>query len=1007
MSAVIHAFRPNRTLIENLEATFVGREHLLQDILVHLNRWQAGVSRQHYLLIGPRGIGKTNLLLLLENRINKSPELRKKWHPISLPEDLYGVTKVSDLLVESLKILVEKTNDHDAIGAYQRIQFDNNENRVVDLALDAFRRFHSAHKCGVLMMVENINRLLERDSWYQSDIRLLRKILIEEEWLMIVCTSPTFLKAVTEPEEPLFEFFTSKVLSELTFDEQQSLLHKLASLSGDNGFQNYLIKYQSRLQALYHFTGGNPRLAIMLYELVANQNITEVKTELDLLLDKLTPFYQNRMKDLPAEQGKLLEAMALLPEGCTPTELAQQTRTPAKNVRALMARLEKAGYIRKEERRLKKTVYILPERFFRIWHQMNHSRAARGRIQYLLEFFSSWYATREERDHIWNELTERFQEGLVAGDESRTGDIAEYMEYIAAVSKGSERFEREFDRLRKTIDLSSENSIIAELSRLDEEHQKDGQYFIHKGYFLANDLRWHQAAHDAFKRAIELKQDDIIAHFNRAVTLDKMGRERKARQAYLDTASFLSKSRGMDAIEEVEDILVNIIDSDADSRIVKMGAYILGRTAKKAIAARIVAILEKAKESWRRQHCATALGLLRAKEAIDPLISHLSDEANHVRGSAATALGQIGSERAVPSLIVMLHDEDRITRASAETALGRIGSEQAVPSLIEMFDDEDRITRASAATALGRIGSEQAVPSLIEMLHDEDRITRASAATALGQIGLEQAVEPLIECLHDEANNVRGSATTALGRIGSEQAVPSLIEMLHDEDRITRASAATALGQIGLEQAVEPLIECLQDEANNVRGSAAAALGRLGSEQAIGPLIRCLQDEANNVRGSAAAALGRLGSEQAIEPLIRCLQDKANDVRGSSAIALGRLCAITPVPNILQVIDTLLDLQKDILPHKILSSMRQLLQSSFRIGDLKTVRDSLEIVKSKLSDADEFCVPYLAAVEYLESNRNPAIIERQHLEMREAILLLVNAFDEGYEQNNVKIAVTL
>src|SRR3990172_9174975 len=133
MSAVIHAFRPNRTSVEDLEAIFVGREHLLQDILLHLNRWQAGVSRQHYLFIGPRGIGKTNLLLLLENRINKSPELREKWYPISLPEDIYGVTKVSDLLVDSLKILAEKTNDHDAKQTYQRIQFDDNEDRVIDL----------------------------------------------------------------------------------------------------------------------------------------------------------------------------------------------------------------------------------------------------------------------------------------------------------------------------------------------------------------------------------------------------------------------------------------------------------------------------------------------------------------------------------------------------------------------------------------------------------------------------------------------------------------------------------------------------------------------------------------------------------------------------------------------------------------------------------------------------------------------------------------------------------
>ena len=72
MAGVIHVFRPRRTLPEDLEAIFVGREHLIEDMLVHLNRWEAGVTRQHYLLIGPRGIGKTNLLIILENRVKKS-----------------------------------------------------------------------------------------------------------------------------------------------------------------------------------------------------------------------------------------------------------------------------------------------------------------------------------------------------------------------------------------------------------------------------------------------------------------------------------------------------------------------------------------------------------------------------------------------------------------------------------------------------------------------------------------------------------------------------------------------------------------------------------------------------------------------------------------------------------------------------------------------------------------------------------------------------------------------
>jgi len=176
------------------------------------------------------------------------------------------------------------------------------------------------------------------------------------------------------------------------------MLNKLAEHEDNHEFKGYLREYHTRLRALYHFTGGNPRLTIMLYDLISYQAITDVQAELDGLLDRITPFYQGRMKDIGEQEGKLIETMSLMPEGCTPTELARELRMESKTVRAVLQRLGMAGYVRREQRRRKRTVYIIPERLFRIWHQMNHSRSGRGLVLYLLEFFSTWYESREDRD---------------------------------------------------------------------------------------------------------------------------------------------------------------------------------------------------------------------------------------------------------------------------------------------------------------------------------------------------------------------------------------------------------------------------------------------------------------------------------------------------------------------------------------------------------------------------------------------------------------------------------
>jgi DNA-binding MarR family transcriptional regulator len=428
MPGRVHLYRPQRTEVEVLEAISVAREPLLRDILGRMERWEPGSSRQHYLLIGPRGIGKTHLLRVIEHRLRHQPELRSRWVPAVLAEDFYGVANIGDLLLEVLRVVAEATEVEILEETYRSIRFEDDDAKVCDRCLDAFRAHLEQTGRGVVLMVENFDRLLERQLKKQKEVRRLRRILIEEEWLVALCTSPTYLNAVMEPAEPFFEFFRVQLLAELTQDQQQEMFWKLADADAAAGaaaavaeLRAEASRWSSRLRALYHFTGGNPRLTVMLYDLVAHRQITAVRNELDLLLDQLTPFYQDRMKEVSEQEAKVLEAMALMTEGCNPTELAKATRMLARTVRAVLSRLEKGGYVQREERRRKQTIYVIPERFFRIWHQMNHSRAARGRVKYLLEFFASWYATREERDRIWDELTEELEAELEEVGEREKG----------------------------------------------------------------------------------------------------------------------------------------------------------------------------------------------------------------------------------------------------------------------------------------------------------------------------------------------------------------------------------------------------------------------------------------------------------------------------------------------------------------------------------------------------------------------------------------------------------
>jgi hypothetical protein len=76
-----------------------------------------------------------------------------------------------------------------------------------------------------------------------------------------------------------------------------------------------------------------------------------------------------------------------------------------------------------------------------------------------------------------------------------------------------------------------------------------------------------------------------------------------------------------------------------------------------------------------------------------------------------------------------------------------------------------------------------------------------------------------------------------------------------------------------------------------------------------------------------------------------------------------------------------------------LQGMRMLLQDLFLIPDIPGARAMVDrSVESGLSRG--LLRPYRIALEYLDSDRDAAVLERQQPEMREAVLLLVNQASE-------------
>jgi len=74
---------------------------------------------------------------------------------------------------------------------------------------------------------------------------------------------------------------------------------------------------------------------------------------------------------------------------------------------------------------------------------------------------------------------------------------------------------------------------------------------------------------------------------------------------------------------------------------------------------------------------------------------------------------------------------------------------------------------------------------------------------------------------------------------------------------------------------------------------------------------------------------------------------------------------------------------------------RTLLRSAFQTGDRRVISETLDLITGKIAANEAVWTPYNVALQYIESDRNPAVLTRQHPEMREAATLLIGDFDDA------------
>lgn len=543
-------YNPDAMPEAELQATFVGRESLLSELLELVRSQPDGAGVQHAVIIAPRGMGKTSVLQKLRYEVERS-DLAEVWLPLKFPEELYGVADLADFWLETLRLLSIEASDPQLLKTSQTLpgRFSNRPD-IGAAALSLLRDFSRQRGKRLLLLVENLDMLFEVIADEHDNARL-RDALMNDGTVMLVGSAVKFFKQARAYNQPLYNFFRIFDLNALTLEQSRQLLSRRGEQDGMPGFDDFLQANTARLRALHHFTQGIPRMVLMLYRVLAQSDMAQVREALEKLLDEVTPYYKARIEMLPVQQRKLLEhiarAAATTHEGVSPTELAASVHLPVNQVSAQLRRLVAAGYLRTAPLRGRSTCYLLSEPLYALWHQMRLNPETRTRkLVWLINFLQAWYDDRERVEEAQC-LFRHYEENERAGDGTRALAVVEHLNLLAQSALPTPvagdvqrlatrsllrlRYEKLVTDDKANLSESLVGHQLADIEAVLARNPKDVGCWVAKGMILHKRLAY-ESAMDCISRALELDPNDAYAWFYHANLLNDLSRPREALTSY-------------------------------------------------------------------------------------------------------------------------------------------------------------------------------------------------------------------------------------------------------------------------------------------------------------------------------------------------------------------------------------------------------------------------------------------------------------------------------------------
>ena len=396
MAVSIKKYNPGFLSDDEVVASFCVRNAEFQLLLESLQS-STGNSCVHSMVIGPRGSGKTHLLLRVAAEVRRDPSL-SGFYPIVFAEESYEVSTIGEFWLECLDHLAEQAPEGDRANlrlSYDDLRATGDDRALADRCLGTILDFADRHGKRVVLLVENLNMLFADMDDPEAGWRL-RHTLQTEPRVVLLGSATSRFDEIDHPDHALYDLF--RVITLRPLDTQECVV-LWEAVSGQPSTT-------LAVRPLEILTGGNPRLLAIIALFSAGRSFGELKANLLDLVDDHTEYFKSHLESLPALERRVYLSLARLWKPATAREVADQSRTDVNKCSALLMRLMERGAVAVVGGTPRRRQYYLTERLYNIYYLLRRDSGSSQVVEALIDFMVCLYSPGE----LWDVVAEIYRE---------------------------------------------------------------------------------------------------------------------------------------------------------------------------------------------------------------------------------------------------------------------------------------------------------------------------------------------------------------------------------------------------------------------------------------------------------------------------------------------------------------------------------------------------------------------------------------------------------------------